>query len=125
MATHASEADLETTVPDGDEDNKVCEEGVKLMADPLYNYNPQDPLVVERVPKGETRRIDSGMGRKQMPLQLSSLGSSSRRGSALKVLFFHTSCLLSAFLEEQKELKRQGIKEEDPRNSEELEEARK
>lgn len=63
MATHASEADLDTIVPDGDEDNKVCEEGVKLMADPLCNYNPQDPLVVERVPKGETRRIDSGMGR--------------------------------------------------------------
>lgn len=60
-----------------------------------------------------------------MPQQLSSLESSSRRESTLKVLFFHTSCLLSALLEKQKELKRQRIKEEDPRNSEKLEEGTK
>lgn len=60
MATHASEADLDTAVPDGDEDNKVCEEGAKLLAGLLSNYNPQDPLVAERVPKGKTGR---GMGR--------------------------------------------------------------
>lgn len=62
-ATHASEADLDTTVPDGDENNKVCEEGVTLMAGLLCNYNPQDPLVAERVTKGEIRRVDPGMGR--------------------------------------------------------------
>jgi len=40
MATPASEADSDTAVPDGDEDNKMCEEGVKLMADPLDRRTP-------------------------------------------------------------------------------------
>lgn len=55
MATRSSETNLDTTVPDGDED-KMCEEEVKVMADLLCYHNPRDSLVAERVPKGETRR---------------------------------------------------------------------
>lgn len=43
MVTHALRADLDTTVPDGDEDNKVCKEGVRLMADPLLPTIPWTP----------------------------------------------------------------------------------
>lgn len=49
--------------PRRDKDNKVCEEGVKLMAEPPCRYHLRPPAVVERVPKGETRRVDPGMGR--------------------------------------------------------------
>lgn len=40
MATHASEADLDTIVPGGDEDGKVCEEGMRLMAEQLLPGPP-------------------------------------------------------------------------------------
>ena len=42
MAICASEADLDTIVPDGDEDN-VCEEGVKLMARRCVTTTPGTP----------------------------------------------------------------------------------
>lgn len=35
MVTRASEAHLDTIVPAEDEDDKVCEEGRRLMVDPL------------------------------------------------------------------------------------------
>lgn len=59
MATHASGADSDT-VPDGDEDNKVCEEEMRLMAGPP---SPTDPRTCWwwGVPKGEARRVELGM----------------------------------------------------------------
>lgn len=59
MATHASGADSDT-VPDGDEDNKVCEEEMRLMAGP---QSPTDHRTCWwwGVPKGEARRVELAM----------------------------------------------------------------
>lgn len=89
MVTHASGADLDTIVPAGDEGNKVCEEGVLLMADLLLPTIP-GPHVHGESPKRRDQESRLRDGRE--PLE-----PSPRRA------LFHTS-LPSGWREEKRRI---------------------
>lgn len=107
MATRASGADLDTIVPEGDEDSKVHGEGVRLMAEQL---SPGPPGGREN-PKKRGLGIDWALGEKQVPQQLSSLLELSPRSTLRVYSFtFHVSFLPSGRAER---IERQRIREED------------
>lgn len=85
---------------------------MKLKADPLLPTVPGTPWWWG-FPKGEARRVDSKMGREaDASAAVFFIRVISQGEGTLRVTFSYTSCLLFAPLEEQKELKRQRIKEE-------------
>lgn len=87
MATHASGADLDNLVAD----YKECEEGVLPMADPLLPTAP-GPSVGGRVPKGEAKRVDAGMGREAAASTTAFfIRTISQEKSTLRVLLSDTS----------------------------------
>lgn len=98
MATHTSEAALDTIVPEGDEDRKVCGEGMRLIAEQLL---PGPPGGRENPKKGGLgNRL--GVGR-EADASASVFFISVISRSTLRVIFFHTPCLLSALWKNRKD----------------------
>lgn len=109
MAIHASLwADFDTTVPDEDGDNKVWEEGGRLMVDPLLPTVPRTLWWWGESQKERLGEYTQGWGEKRMPEKLSSSSESSPRRERLEGLTLLHFMPPFAPLEGQKGLKRQN-----------------